>query len=308
MSAMDDTQAPAPEAQAEAAVASAPEPAQLQPAQLKPDAQFPIRVRGLVNRFGSNTIHEYLDLDVRRGEILGVVGGSGTGKSVLMRSIIGLQIPEEGSIEVLGRSITDARDDADIDIRSRWGVLFQGGALFSTLTVGENVEVPLREFYPEITDDLRGEIARYKVLLSGLPANATNKYPSELSGGMKKRAGLARALSLDPELLFLDEPTAGLDPIGAAAFDTLIADLQATLGLTVFLITHDLDTLYAICDRVAVLADRKVIAVGTIPELLATDHPWIQEYFNGPRGRAAKDAQDRDADRTGPSGTTGKQD
>lgn len=259
------------------------------------DGKYPIRVRGVRNVFGDHVIHDGLDLDVRRGEIIGVVGGSGTGKSVLMRTIIGLQIPESGEVEVLGDTITDARDDADIDIRSRWGVLFQGGALFSTLTVAENVEVPLREFYPEISDELRHEIARYKVLLSGLPAEATSKYPSELSGGMKKRAGLARALALDPELLFLDEPTAGLDPIGAAAFDQLILKLQQTLDLTVFLITHDLDTLYEICDRVAVIADKKVIAVGTIPELLALDHPWIQEYFNGPRGRAAQDAQERHA-------------
>ncbi|MFN3456988.1 MAG: ABC transporter ATP-binding protein [Novosphingobium sp.] len=257
------------------------------------EGKYPIRVRGVRNVFGSHVIHDGLDLDVRRGEILGVVGGSGTGKSVLMRTIIGLQIPDAGEVDVLGSSITDARDDDDIDIRSRWGVLFQGGALFSTLTVAENVEVPLREFYPEISDELRHEIARYKVLLSGLPAEATSKYPAELSGGMKKRAGLARALALDPELLFLDEPTAGLDPIGAAAFDQLILKLQQTLDLTVFLITHDLDTLYEICDRVAVIADKKVIAVGTIPELLALDHPWIQEYFNGPRGRAAQDAQAR---------------
>ncbi len=255
--------------------------------------RFPIRVRGLKNAFGAHVIHENLDLDVRKGEILGVVGGSGTGKSVLMRSIIGLQLPEEGTIEVLGSEITDARDDDDIDIRCRWGILFQGGALFSTLTVAENVEVPLREFYPEIDDELRHEIARYKVLLSGLPAEATSKYPSELSGGMKKRAGLARALALDPELLFLDEPTAGLDPIGAAAFDQLIRSLQQTLGLTVFLITHDLDTLYEICDRVAVIADKRVIAVGTIPQLLATEHPWINAYFNGPRGRAALAANER---------------
>ncbi|WP_298164249.1 ATP-binding cassette domain-containing protein [Novosphingobium sp.] len=265
--------------------------------------QFPIRVRGLKNAFGEHVIHENLDLDVRRGEILGVVGGSGTGKSVLMRSIIGLQIPEAGEIEVLGSPITDARDDDDIDIRCRWGILFQGGALFSTLTVAENVEVPLREFYPEITDELRHEIARYKVLLSGLPAEATSKYPSELSGGMKKRAGLARALALDPELLFLDEPTAGLDPIGAAGFDQLIRSLQQTLGLTVFLITHDLDTLYEICDRVAVIADKRVIAVGTIPELIATDHPWIKAYFNGPRGRAAMAANERN----GALGTAGDQ-
>ncbi len=253
--------------------------------------EHPIVIKGLRNSFGEQVIHEGLDLTVNRGEILGVVGGSGTGKSVLMRSVIGLQIPDEGTIEVLGDSITDARDDDDIDIRSRWGVLFQGGALFSTLTVAENVEVPLKQFYPELTPELRREIALYKVMLSGLPADAADKYPSELSGGMRKRAGLARALALDPELLFLDEPTAGLDPIGAAAFDTLTRELQDTLGYTVFLITHDLDTLYEICDRVAVIADRKVIAVGTIPELLATDHPWIQEYFNGPRGRAAATAQ-----------------
>ena len=260
--------------------------------------EYPIKVHGLKNAFGDQVIHEGLDLEVRKGEILGVVGGSGTGKSVLMRSIIGLQIPVEGDIEVLGRSITDAQEDDDIDIRSRWGVLFQGGALFSTLTVAENVEVPLKEFFPEISRELMHEIARYKVVLSGLPENATSKYPAELSGGMKKRAGLARALALDPELLFLDEPTAGLDPIGAAAFDSLIVELKHALELTVFLITHDLDTLYEICDRIAVLADGKVIAVGTIPELLATDHPWIQEYFNGPRGRAAKDTKDRfDADR-----------
>jgi phospholipid/cholesterol/gamma-HCH transport system ATP-binding protein len=249
--------------------------------------KHPIVVKGLRNSFGEHVIHEDLSLTVNRGEIIGVVGGSGTGKSVLMRSIIGLQIPDEGSIEVLGESITDARADTDIDIRSRWGILFQGGALFSTLTVAENVEVPLKEFYPEIEQDLLHEIARYKVMLSGLPDEAAAKYPSELSGGMRKRAGLARALALDPELLFLDEPTAGLDPIGAAAFDRLTKELQETLGLTVFLITHDLDTLHEICDRVAVLADKKVIAVGTIEELLALDHPWIQEYFNGPRGRAA---------------------
>ena len=204
-----------------------------------------------------------------------------------MRSIIGLQTPSAGEIEVFGRSITRARPDEEIGVRNRWGVLFQGGALFSTLTVGENVEVPLKQFYPELSAQMREEIARYKVILSGLPEEAASKYPAELSGGMRKRAGLARALALDPELLFLDEPTAGLDPIGAAAFDRLTRELKETLGLTVFLITHDLDTLYAICDRIAVLADKQVIAVGTIPELLQTDHPWIAEYFNGPRGRAA---------------------
>lgn len=250
--------------------------------------EMAIRIRGLRNSFGEQVVHEGLDLDVRRGEILGIVGGSGTGKSVLMRSIIGLQEPDEGEIRVFDTQMTDVEDEYDaLDLRRRWGVLFQGGALFSTLTVAENIQVPIREFYPHMDPDLRDEIAAYKVAMVGLPPDAGPKYPSELSGGMKKRAGLARALALDPALLFLDEPTAGLDPIGAAAFDTLTRNLKEAMGLTVFLITHDLDTLYAICDRVAVLADKKVIAVGTIDELLATDHPWIQEYFNGPRGRAA---------------------
>jgi len=257
------------------------------------DGEYPIVIRGLRNSFGDTVVHEGLDLEVKRGEILGVVGGSGTGKSVLMRSIIGLQIPDEGEIEVFGKDILAAEPEEEIGVRNRWGVLFQGGALFSTLTVGENVEVPLKQFYPELDKELMHEIARYKVVLSGLPEDAASKYPSELSGGMRKRAGLARALALDPELLFLDEPTAGLDPIGAAKFDELTRELTDTLGLTVFLITHDLDTLYAICDRVAVIADRKVIAVGTIPELLKLDHPWIQEYFNGPRSRAAQAAESR---------------
>lgn len=248
-----------------------------------------ITIQGLRNSFGEQVIHEELDLTVCRGEILGVVGGSGTGKSVLMRSIIGLQRPDTGEVAVLGEDMIDREEDEAKNIRRRWGILFQNGALFSTLTVAENVEVPIREYFPYIEQDLLDEIASYKIAMSGLPADAGPKYPSELSGGMVKRAGLARALALDPELLFLDEPTAGLDPISAAGFDDLIKSLQRKLGLTVFLITHDLDTLYAICDRVAVLADRQVIAVGTIPELLSLDHPWIQEYFNGPRGRAAAD-------------------
>ncbi|WEJ98708.1 MAG: ABC transporter ATP-binding protein [Candidatus Sphingomonas phytovorans] len=246
-----------------------------------------ISVRGLKNSFGEQVVHDGLDLEVRRGEIFGVVGGSGTGKSVLMRSIIGLQVPDEGEITVFDENTVNLDENEAVNIRKRWGVLFQGGALFSTLTVAENTQVPLREFYADLDQALLDEIAAYKVVMTGLPADAGPKYPAELSGGMRKRAGLARALALDPELLFLDEPTAGLDPIGAAAFDELIASLQKTMGLTVFLITHDLDTLYAICDRVAVLADQKVIAVGTIDELLALDHPWIQEYFRGPRGRAA---------------------
>jgi phospholipid/cholesterol/gamma-HCH transport system ATP-binding protein len=253
--------------------------------------EIAIQVRGLVNSFGDFRVHDGVDLDVRKGEILGVVGGSGTGKSVLMRSIIGLQIPDEGEVTVLGIPIGGGGELDDPLLSKRWGILFQGGALFSTLTVAENVQVPLREFYPDLDQGLLDEIASFKVVTSGLPVDAGPKYPSELSGGMRKRAGLARALALDPDLLFLDEPTAGLDPIGAAAFDELTLSLKKTLGLTVFLITHDLDTLYAICDRVAVLADKKVIAIGTIDELLATDHPWIQEYFNGPRGRAATAAK-----------------
>jgi phospholipid/cholesterol/gamma-HCH transport system ATP-binding protein len=256
-----------------------------------------IEVRGLRNSFGEAVIHDGLDLDVRRGEILGVVGGSGTGKSVLMRSIIGLQTPDAGEVHVFGEETIGRDEDEAKDIRRRWGILFQGAALFSTLTVAENVQVPLREYYPQIDQQLLDEIASYKIVMSGLPADAGPKYPSELSGGMRKRAGISRALALDPDLLFLDEPTAGLDPIGAAAFDELIKNLQRALGLTVFLITHDLDTLYAICDRVAVLADKKVVAIGTIPELLALDHEWIQEYFRGPRGRAAETAVAKDADR-----------
>jgi len=255
--------------------------------------EYPIVIEGLRNSFGDQVIHEDLSLKVRRGEILGVVGGSGTGKSVLMRSIIGLQIPDAGTIEVFGKNTIGAEPGEEAAVRSRWGVLFQGGALFSTLTVAENVEVPLKQFFPELDPQLRHEIARYKVVMSGLPEDSTAKYPSELSGGMRKRAGLARALALDPELLFLDEPTAGLDPIAAANFDSLTRELTDILGLTVFLITHDLDTLYAICDRVAVLADRKVVAVGTIPELLQLDHPWIQEYFNGPRSRGAHESHER---------------
>jgi len=252
-----------------------------------------IRVRGLANRFGSQVVHEGLDLDVRRGEILGVVGGSGAGKSVLMRSIIGLRRPQGGSVEVLGvDALSEATEDA-LYVERNTGVLFQDGALFSSLTVGENVQVPLKEHYPQLPESLRYELALLKVKLAGLPADAVDKLPSQLSGGMRKRAGLARALALDPPLLFLDEPTAGLDPIGAAAFDHLIRTLQQALGLTVFLITHDLDTLYAICDRVAVLAEKRILAVGPVRELETLEHDWVQSYFNGPRGRAAQVAAAR---------------
>ena len=252
------------------------------------DADLAISVRGLWNQFGEQVVHKDLDLDVRRGEIIGVVGGSGTGKSVLMRSILGLNHPRAGRISVFG---TDALTD-DEDVRHRIelnsGVLFQDGALFSSLTVAENVALPLKEHHKEIDDDLRDQLVRLKIRLAGLPDDASDKLPAQLSGGMRKRAGLARALSLDPDLLFLDEPTAGLDPIGAAAFDQLILTLQQALGFTVFLITHDLDTLYAICNRVAVLADKRVLVNAPIAQVEQFDHPWVQEYFHGPRGRAAQ--------------------
>ena len=273
------------------------------PAPSPDDREAIITVRGLVNRFGEQVVHDGLDLDVRRGEILGVVGGSGTGKSVLMRSILGLRRPDAGEIEVLG---VDALSEDPHDrhhIERRTGVLFQDGALFSSLSVGENVQVPLKEHYPDLADSLRYELALLKVKLSGLPADALDKLPSQLSGGMRKRAGLARALALDPPLLFLDEPTAGLDPIGAAAFDELTRTLQQALGLTVFLITHDLDTLYRICDRVAVLADRKVVVNAPLAEVERLDHPWVQEYFHGPRARAAQATRERNLARVQPQAT-----
>ena len=268
------------------------------PDETNPSAAAIIRVRGLVNKFGEQIVHEELDLDVVPGEILGVVGGSGTGKSVLMRSILGLRIPDAGQIEVLGTDARSTRPQDRQHIERNTGVLFQDGALFSSLTVGENVQVPLKEHHSELPDSWRYELALLKVKLAGLPADALNKLPSQLSGGMRKRAGLARALALDPPLLFLDEPTAGLDPIGAAAFDRLIRTLQQALGLTVFLITHDLDTLYAICDRVAVLADRKVVINAPIAEVEKLDHPWVQEYFHGARARAARDGRDAYQERT----------
>jgi phospholipid/cholesterol/gamma-HCH transport system ATP-binding protein len=253
--------------------------------------EIAISVRGLRNTFGEQVVHDNLDLDVRRGEIIGVVGGSGTGKSVLMRSILALRRPQGGHIEVLGLDVYSEDTKARIKIETNTGVLYQNGALFSSLTVEENVAVPLKEHYGGLPDKLVHELCMLKIRLSGLPDNAAEKYPSQLSGGMRKRAGIARALALDPALVFLDEPTAGLDPIGAAAFDQLILTLQRALGLTVFLITHDLDTLYTICDRVAVLADKKVLINAPIKEVEKFDHPWVQEYFHGPRGRAAQGAQ-----------------
>ncbi|TBW10147.1 ATP-binding cassette domain-containing protein [Azotobacter chroococcum subsp. isscasi] len=248
-----------------------------------------IRVRGLVNRFGRQTVHDGLDLDIRRGEILGVVGGSGTGKSVLLRSIVGLRRPSAGRIELFGEDLLSLPAARRSRLERRFGVLFQQGALFTSLNLEENVALPLIEHAGLARPEAR-HLARLKLALAGLPAGAAGKYPDELSGGMIKRAALARALALDPEVLFLDEPTAGLDPIGAAAFDQLLLTLRDALGLSVFLVTHDLDTLYTSCDRVAVLAQKRVLVEGRLAVVAATDDPWIREYFHGPRGRAAQQA------------------
>ena len=245
-----------------------------------------VRVRGLVNRFGSRTVHEGLDLDLRKGEILGVIGGSGTGKSVLLRSIVGLHTPNAGEIEVFGQTLRTLSRFERVRVERRWGVMFQDGALFSTMTVRENVMAAMVE-HTKIPAALMRELADLKIRLAGLELEAALKRPADLSGGMRKRAALARALSLDPELLFLDEPTAGLDPISAARFDELVRSLSQALGLTIFLVTHDLDTLAATCDRVAVLSDGKVLAIGPLDEVRKNPNPWIQEYFSGPRGRAA---------------------
>jgi phospholipid/cholesterol/gamma-HCH transport system ATP-binding protein len=246
----------------------------------------PVEVRGLVSRFGDHVVHEGLDLSVRRGEVIGVVGGSGAGKSVLLRTLIGLRRPDAGVVRVFGREVYDSSERQLEDLEQRWGVLFQAGALFTNLTVRENVVAPMRE-HARISGRMMDELADLKLAMAGLPAGTGDLKPSELSGGMIKRAGLARALALDPELLFLDEPTSGLDPISAGAFDALIKDMSKTLGLTVFMITHDLDSVYTICDRVAVIADKRVVATGAPSEMQHADHPWIREYFLGPRGRAA---------------------
>jgi phospholipid/cholesterol/gamma-HCH transport system ATP-binding protein len=249
-----------------------------------------IEVRGLVNAFGDHVVHDHIDLTVERGEVMGVVGGSGAGKSVLLNAIIGLRRPQGGEIRIFGVDLEHASTRRWNEINRRWGVLFQQGALFSNLNVRENVAAPMFE-HTKFPKRQIYDLAELKIALVGLPPNAADLKPAELSGGMRKRAGLARAMALDPELLFLDEPTAGLDPIGAAAFDSLIRDLSDSLNLTVFMITHDLDTLYEITDRVAVLADKKIVAVAPVRELEKSDHPWIHEYFLGPRGRAAASAR-----------------
>jgi phospholipid/cholesterol/gamma-HCH transport system ATP-binding protein len=245
-----------------------------------------ITVRGLSVGFGDELVLENLDLDVYRGEVLGVVGASGAGKSVLLRAIVGLLPRRAGKVEVFGTDMSGLSDEDRVKVERRWGVLFQDGALFSALTVAQNIQVPMRE-HLDLPQRMMDELAALKLAMVGLPGDAGTKYPSELSGGMRKRAGLARALALDPEIVFLDEPTSGLDPISAAAFDDLVGKLQQTLGLTVFMVTHDLDSLYAICDRIAVLGDRRVLVSGDLKTMLAFDHQWVAEYFKGPRARAA---------------------
>jgi phospholipid/cholesterol/gamma-HCH transport system ATP-binding protein len=254
----------------------------------------PIVVTDLLSAFGDNVIHDHLNLTIPRGQVVGVVGGSGAGKSVLLNTIIGLREPQGGSVRIFGQDIRYARRRQWTAIERRWGVLFQQGALWSNLTVKENVAAPMFEHTEMLKGEI-GELADLKIALAGLPAGAGALKPSELSGGMIKRASLARALALDPELLFLDEPTSGLDPIGAAAFDDLIGDLSDSLGLTVFMITHDLDSLYRITDQVAVIADKRMVAMAPVRELEKSDHPWIKSYFQGTRGRAAAEASDHAA-------------
>ena len=252
-------------------------------------AQPIVEVHGLVSRFGDHVVHEGLDLQVDKGDVMAVVGGSGAGKTVLLRTLIGLKVPDGGQVKVFGEDVHHVSERRLEAVEQRWGVLFQSGALFSNLTVRENVAAPMYE-HAKLSRGAIEDLAELKIALAGLPPHSGELKPSELSGGMIKRAGLARALALDPELLFLDEPTSGLDPISAGAFDELILDLSKNLGLTVFMITHDLDSVYTICDRVAVIADKRVVAVGTPSELEHSDHPWIREYFLGPRGRAAAKA------------------
>jgi phospholipid/cholesterol/gamma-HCH transport system ATP-binding protein len=244
--------------------------------------QFAIRVQDLVVGFGTHIVIGHLSLDVRRGEILGLVGASGGGKSVLMRTIIGLIPRQGGAIEVMGAAIGDGHDRVTQSAAGRWGILFQQGALFSSLTVRQNVQFPLRENLV-LSDELMDEIATAKLEMVGLKPEDGDKFPSELSGGMTKRVALARALALDPAIVFLDEPTSGLDPIAAGDFDVLIETLQKTLGLTVFMVTHDLASLNTVCDRVAALADGKIVAIGPMSELLQSEHPWVRAYFHGKR-------------------------
>ena len=248
-----------------------------------------IRVSGVVNRFGHQLVHDGVDLEVMPGEVFGIVGGSGSGKSVLLRTMLGLQVPVSGSVEIEGRRVTGVSPRELLDVKRRYGVTFQHGALFTALTVAQNVELPLAEYY-DVSEETLRDLAELRIRMVGLPLEAADKFPAQLSGGMTKRAALARALALDPALLFLDEPTSGLDPISAAAFDRLVLYLQKSLRLTVVMITHDLDTIYRTCNRVGVIVDRKLIS-GTLDEIVRHEHPWIREYFHGERGRTIREGR-----------------
>jgi phospholipid/cholesterol/gamma-HCH transport system ATP-binding protein len=243
-----------------------------------------LSVRDVTVAFGSNVVLDKLSLDVRRGEILGFVGASGAGKSVLLRTVLGLNRKRSGRIELFGIDLDRTTEEQRLRLDTRYGVLFQHGALFSALTVQENVQVPMRE-YLDLPKALMDELAQIKIELVGLPRDAAAKFPSELSGGMIKRAALARALALDPEIVFLDEPTSGLDPIGAAEFDELVAKMRDTMGLTVYMVTHDLDSLFSVCDRIAVLGNKRVLVQGTVQDMLASEEPWVKSYFRGKRAR-----------------------
>ncbi len=254
-------------------------------------SKAPVEVKNLRSQFGDNIVHESLDFQVGSGEILGLVGGSGSGKTVLMNTLLGLKEPDGGDVFYFGQNRSSLSYKDRQSLNNIMGVLFQGGALFSSMTVRQNIMIPLRE-HTDLPVPLMRELADMKIHMVGLPAHAATLYPSDLSGGMRKRAGLARALALDPKLLFLDEPTAGLDPIGASAFDQLILDLREAMGLTILMITHDLDTLFTICDRVSVLVDKHIAITDTLPNVMKHPHPWVQEYFGGPRARAAINAGD----------------
>lgn len=258
--------------------------AELEREQQADDREIILAARDVTVAFGEKVVLENLNLDVRRGEILGFVGGSGTGKSVLMRTVLGLNRKQSGTVELFGVDVDQASPAQRMAIDMRMGVLFQHGALFSALSVLENVQVPMRE-YLDLPKRLMDELAMLKIEMVGLPRDAAAKFPSELSGGMIKRAALARALALDPDLVFLDEPTSGLDPIGAADFDELVIKLRDTLGLTVYMVTHDLDSLFTACDRIAVLGKKRVLIEGTVDDMLKSDEPWVKSYFRGKRAR-----------------------
>jgi phospholipid/cholesterol/gamma-HCH transport system ATP-binding protein len=245
-----------------------------------------IQARGIVNRFGPQVVHDGLDLDIEAGEVFGIVGGSGSGKSVLLRTLLGLQKPQSGTVRIEGAEVTRQSDRELLAVKRRYGVMFQRGALFSSLSVARNVELPIREHFP-MPEDLLRDLALLRIRMVGLAADDARKFPAQLSGGMTKRAALARALALDPAILFLDEPTSGLDPISAAAFDRLVLELQRGLSLTVVMITHDLDTIFRVCNRVGVIVDGRMIT-GTLDEIVKNEHPWIRDYFHGERSRASQ--------------------